>query len=432
MTDTDRTFGIASEDNLIDLIKRARRRLVFICPALTEPVAKALADRLEEGFEGMTAILDGDPEVYRLGYGTEAGLERLRDAAGRSLFDLRIQQGIRIGVVISDDVTMVFSPVPLLIEAGSTSNEKPNAILFSGDSVGHLVRAAGAGPAESADRQEIGTKALTPALATALQADLKINPPQPFDVARALRVFSSRVQYVEIQVENYRFSNRQVQLPPELLGITDDQLRDQISSRLRAPAEALGPFEITVETADGETKIKAGEKWISHERKRIEDQYTYIVPRYGRVIFSRDRDAFNTTIERFKRNLKTFCDAGAKAFREIASNFENRLVSEYLPRWKQNPPGMFERFGIPVTDESIERELRNIVKMTTNEAIAFEPPQVRVVYKNIAQESIYDADFHGSLRKVMIRRRVPISLIDSLFAVGDAAPAKGRFSDLRP
>jgi hypothetical protein len=298
------------------------------------------------------------------------------------------------------------------------------------DSVDRLAQAAGAGPAEAAARQEIGTKALTPASATALKADLKINPPQPFDVARALRVFSSRVQYIEIQVENYRFSSRQVQLPPELLDIADDQLRDQISSRLRAPAEALGPFEITVETEKGEEKVKADEKWISRERKRIEDQYTYVVRRYGRVIFSRDREAFNTAIERFKRNLKTFCDAALTAFQELASNFEDRLIKEYFPRWQQNPPRIFTRFGIQATDENLQRELHNIVKMTTTEAIAFEAPQVRVVYKNVAQESVHDADFREPLRNVMLRRRVPISIIDSLFSVGDAAPAKGSLSEL--
>jgi hypothetical protein len=180
----------------------------------------------------------------------------------------------------------------------------------------------------------------------------------------------------------------------------------------------------------GEEKVKADEKWISRERKRIEDQYTYVVPRYGRVIFSRDREALNTDIERFKRNLETFYEAALAAFKELARNFEDRLVKEYFPRWQQNPPRVFTRFGIQATDENLQRELHNIVKMTTTEAIAFEAPQVRVVYKNVAQESVHDSDFREPLRKVMLRRRVPISIIDSLFSVGDAAPAKGSLSEL--
>jgi hypothetical protein len=169
MPDIDRTFDVASDDKLVDLINQARQRLVIVCPALGEAVVRALAKRLDEGFPGATVILDADPEVYRLGFGTEAGLDLLRVASERNLFDLRAQQGIRIGVIISDDVTMVFSPVPLLVEAGSTSVEKPNAIILSGAAVEKLAEAAGAGPAETAARQEIGSDAFKPADARAVK-----------------------------------------------------------------------------------------------------------------------------------------------------------------------------------------------------------------------------------------------------------------------
>ena len=70
--------------------------------------------------------------MYRLGFGDQAALETIRAASAKSLFDLREQAGVRIGVVISDDTTMVYSPVSKNIEAGSTSMEKPNAIMLSG------------------------------------------------------------------------------------------------------------------------------------------------------------------------------------------------------------------------------------------------------------------------------------------------------------
>jgi hypothetical protein len=159
---------------------------------------------------------------------------------------------------------MVFSPVPQLIEAGSNSVEKPNAIMISGEPVERLAEAAGAGTAKEDRQQEIGIGALTPEKASAVKDDLKANPPQPFDISRALRVFNSKVQYVEIQVENYRFSSRQIQLPTELLDIADDQLRRQLCTRLRLPAEALGPFDVTIETKDGKALgKKVDERWIA-------------------------------------------------------------------------------------------------------------------------------------------------------------------------
>lgn len=289
----DRTFDVASDGNLIDLIHKAQRRLAVICPALTEPVAKAIEARLDEGFAGATIILDADPEVYRLGYGTEAAFDLLRAASDRNQIDLRVQPGIRIGVMISDDVTMVFSPVPLLAEAGSTLTEKPNAIVLSGAAAKRLAEAAGAGAAEAAGRHEVGKDALTPEMAEVLKDDLQANPPQPFNLARALRVVSSKVQYVEIQVENCRLSSRRVQLPADLLDISDEKLRSRISSTLRMPTSMLGPYNIMVETSDGsESSADVDDDWVKCERKIIEDRYTYVVARFGRVIFSRDREAF--------------------------------------------------------------------------------------------------------------------------------------------
>jgi hypothetical protein len=70
MTDPTRTFAVASDDALIELLSSARSRLVVIAPALTKPVADAVARRFNElGQLSVTVILDADPEVYRLGFG---------------------------------------------------------------------------------------------------------------------------------------------------------------------------------------------------------------------------------------------------------------------------------------------------------------------------------------------------------------------------
>ncbi len=126
-------FASSSESKLIELIRQARRRPVVVSPALTDRVTTALADRLDDVDRlAVTVIVDADPEVYRLGYGTETAFDLLRKASSDNMFDLRVQYGIRIGVIISDEITMTFSPIPLLIETGSTAAEKTNAIILSG------------------------------------------------------------------------------------------------------------------------------------------------------------------------------------------------------------------------------------------------------------------------------------------------------------
>jgi hypothetical protein len=128
-----RTFAVASDEALVSLISSAQTRLVIVAPALTKPVADALARRFDDlGRLSITVILDADPEVYRLGFGDQEALETIRVASDHAHFDLREQPGVRIGVVISDDTTIVYSPISKNIEAGSLSIEKPNAIILTG------------------------------------------------------------------------------------------------------------------------------------------------------------------------------------------------------------------------------------------------------------------------------------------------------------
>jgi hypothetical protein len=66
----DRTFAVASDKALVELILRARKRLVVIAPALTQAVADALSRRSDLH---ATVILDSEAEVYRLGLRRSGG-----------------------------------------------------------------------------------------------------------------------------------------------------------------------------------------------------------------------------------------------------------------------------------------------------------------------------------------------------------------------
>src|SRR5262249_57649048 len=125
--------------------------------------------------------------------------------------------GVRIGVIVADDTTMVYSPVSKNIEAGSTSAEKPNAIVLSGVAAERIAAATGSHRSNDAHAAEIGSSALQPAKVQAMQADLKANPPKPFDITRKLNVFASKVQYVEFSASNYRLTTSQTPLPPDLV-----------------------------------------------------------------------------------------------------------------------------------------------------------------------------------------------------------------------
>ena len=430
MTDPSRIFAVASDEALVEMISSAKTRLVVIAPALTKSVADALSRRLDDlGPLSVTVILDADPEVYRLGFGDEQALDAIRAASVRNLFDLREQPGVRIGVVISDATTMVYSPISKNIEAGSMTLEKPNAIVLTGGVSDRIASAAGADTGENAPKPEVGDTALSPAKVAEMQSNLKANPPKPFDITRKMNIFTSRVQYLEFSVSNYQLTTRQIPLPPELVDVADDDLKNRITSRIRAPFDGIGKLEITLDTDGKSETIQVDDQWLKKERKRIEDQYTYQINNFGRVILYSDRVAFDKAISRFQTVIEKYQAALRNKLSESRAAFEARIVGEFAPKWEQNPPRHFSRWGIEPTPKNIKAELERFAQEIFESGISFDEPKVKVLYKNVAPENIQDPAFLEVLKNIMIRRRVPPAIIASLFESGQAAPETGAFMD---
>jgi hypothetical protein len=429
MIDSERTFAVASDEALVELISGARTRLVVIAPALTKAVAHAVARRLRDlGPLSVTVVLDADPEVYRLGFGDLEALDAIRAASDTNHFDLREQPGIRIGVVIADGITMVYSPVSKNIEAGSISAEKPNAILLSGSAGDRVAIAAGADTDENAPKAEVGNRPLAPAKVQEMLSDLKGNPPKPFDITRKMNIFTSRVQYVEFSASNYQLTTRQIPLPAELVDIGNDSLKKAITGRIRAPFEDIGKLEITIETEGKSESINVDDNWLKKERKRIEDEYTFQINNFGRVILFSDRDEFDKSILRFKMVIETYRGALRAKLSGSSAAFEEQIIDEFLPRWQDKHPKRFARYGLETTPDNMRMELRSLARQIWESAIGFEEPRVKVLYKNVAPETIYDPAFVEVLKTIMVKRGVPLKIIRSLFEAGQAAPESGAFT----
>lgn len=140
---------------------------------------------------------------------------------------------------------------------------------------------------------------------------------------------------------------------------------------------------------------------------------------------------------------RTFAVASDEALVDLISHSRTRLVviapaltqpvadalsvAEFSGRWAQNPPKHFARWGIEPTPEKIKIELQCLAKRIFESAIAFEAPVVRILYKNVAPENVRDISFLETLKRIMVAKRVPREVIDSLFESGRAAPETGSF-----
>jgi hypothetical protein len=77
------------------------------------------------------------------------------------------------------------------------------------------------------------------------------------------------------------------------------------------------------------------------------------------------------------------------------------------------------------TPEKIKAELKRLAQELFKSAIT--SPVVKILYKNVAPENIRDERFLDALKRIMLKRRVPQAIIDSLFESGQAAPETGAF-----
>src|SRR5574344_275791 len=147
------TFQEVNDASLIQLIGKAQQRVVFVAPGVHQTVAEALGKRLAEIDRlQVTVVIDPDEDVCRIGYGDAKGLELLSRYADRQSFALMAQPGLRVGVLLVDDVTLVWSPTPRSVEAAplghaTTPTERsPNGLLLGanpGEQLAHAVSAAG-------------------------------------------------------------------------------------------------------------------------------------------------------------------------------------------------------------------------------------------------------------------------------------------------
>ena len=208
-----KTFTNVNDQVLIEAISKATERIVFIAPGVSKRVADALQYKITEMHDRHVAIvLDVDPEVCRLGYGELEGLECVRQAAAESGITLDHQPGIRIGVLTTDDQTLIYAPTPQCIEAGSNTPKHPNAICMDSREVVTLEAACGA--TGDCTKREVGLDPVRDSTVLEVKQELAINPPKRFDVSRAERVFNSALEYVDFHFTDFRLSQKEISIPP--------------------------------------------------------------------------------------------------------------------------------------------------------------------------------------------------------------------------
>jgi hypothetical protein len=392
-----------TDADLTGLVSCVQRRLIVIAPGLSLPVANAVVATWRRlGPQAVQVVLDSDPEVCRMGYGDVSALRLLFETAEQLRTKIHQQPGLRIGVVVTDETTAIFSPTPLLIEAGGQPGEKPNAIRLETPILNPE------GDISTSDLKSINVQStpLTKPEVERTNEELKANPPLKFDVARKVRVFNARIEFVEFELRGLAISRKTVQIPSDLLGLAKEP---------RAQKLLRSSFQLIEENSE-----LSGER-VNKLKQFIAKKYLIGLPGYGNVVLRSNKEDFQTAVKaleryvrRFQRLLKKKLQAAIDANRDV-------LVSALLPGTLASPPARWLRFlGNGDRRTQVERLLRGELgdAFGSSEKL-FREMEVKLVFKGVTYESLSDPEF------VRVARE-KIRSLDFLHEEYDAARAEGQ------
>ena len=422
-----RLFTVASNETLVSMIRAATERLVIVAPGLPKEVASALADRIRKdgGPRELSVTVDVDPEVCRLGYGDIESLELLRPALESRTRTLQVQKGVRIGVVVSDSDILVYSPTPQLIEAGSNSEEKPNALRIAGFGPQEFSLACGASDEQVLGAgQEVGLHFADQATVDKTKADLKENPPRRFDLVRLERVFNYRLEFVEFSVENYKLNTRSVPLPAELLGLAEENLQDRLRNTFRV-FQTGSPFEFEIpDPAKPEVKLKVTEKLLQDEAAKLRKDY--FIPlgssSYGSLILKRQKAEFEAKVERLRALVQAYADCVRKDIAKAIAATRGDLLGALWPRIKAAPPKQWLKRSADghLNDKALGMRLEEEVDKAFGKVEESFNPKVVCLFKGVTYQTITsDEHFRSAVEKYFGKEES-----EKLFSEYEASPVK--------
>lgn len=387
-----------TDQHLIDAIKAAKQRVVFVAPGIWPEVAQSLTDTWHRlGADQVSVILDIDSEVCRFGYGSIKGLQLIKQAANQLNQAVGHEPGIRICIVIADEQTFIFSPTPRLIESSPDSPLVPgitvpraNGIVLSSPPPA-VEKDLGATPDQVTERT-IGMEAVDPGAVETVAKELEQNPPKTFDVARAVNVYNAAIQFAELKVSGCQLSGHKARLPSELLKVARNNpvLDKKIDKSLRLIEDE---DELVKNENDDLSEAK-----IFAERKRIEEEFLVHV-RGGTVIdrkkkgdFIKQVEALQTLVGKFAEHVKEkLNDRYLSTAEQLSAELLSDVFFDIPPRWTK-------RLGRDPKPEKLKFLIEeSLLKSFGSPDRRINAMKAEVIFKDVTYDMLNEPEFIATI-----------------------------------
>ncbi len=397
--------NISSKD-LADRIHAAKSKVIYAAPGIDEVIASAIINVSRKiGRQNITVLLDVTDSVMRYGYGNIDGVTLLQENG----IPIKEAKGLRICTLVYDDQGLIFSPIPLLIEAGKKEADQPNAIVASPAQVIAMIEAIApsieqedlfrANPTPEIGRSEISHQQIQN-VNNAIQA----NPPQKFDVARRVQVFSTAIEFVELELKGCGIQRHTVAIPTDLLvGKADAETKKQLKAG----------FNII------EKGSSLSGSSIRNQLNKLKTDHTKIIKKYGHVLLKSNKSSFNDAVKELKEQISNFQNDVEENLSDEIKKAKDRLLKMLIPAVTENPPDDLRSqvIGGQPSEEQVKAYLKSKLEAifpTANELI--KAMSLSCIFKAVTYETISSEDFQKSIKELY-----PLISWDQMFEEYDAA-----------
>jgi len=395
------------DEYLCNTIKNVKQRLIFMTPGMSNEVADAICSKWDElGTSAVKIIIDVDPEVCRLGYGTIDAVKKLLMYANSHDAKVYEQLGVRIALLIADDSTIFYAPTPLLIESGADPEKQhPNAVKIDLVPPG-VATDIGYKPGEEG---RVGQKPISPEMIQNTTNDLVRNPPQKFDIARKVRVFNARIEFVEFELQGHMIARKKVTIPSDLLGLAKDEKTQKLLH---------SSFQLIDEE---DTNISGDE--IAKKKEKILKDYLTNLPNFGNVILRSKKDAFEKEIAVLRKDIESFQKNLKEKLQTAINKNRQALITALAPAVAANPPKRWKKF---LPDKPNENDVKEILNNELEETFGsaednLKKIELSVIFKGVTYETLNNPKFVD-----IVRKKIPIN---DLFEEYDAAKEASEKAD---
>ncbi len=394
------TFQTVTDETLAEQIHSAGERIVFTAPGVTSKVAEALTGAYLRESVAVTVVLDSDEDAYRIGFGDLEGLTTLYKFTLENGRPLRREPGLRIGLLVVDDVATIWSPTPQSLESTRKQGQY-NGIILKGVSARKLREAVwDDGVSVPPVEAEGGTKTLLPEETKKMVASLNENPPIPFDLAQKTRVFSTRFHFVETELRGAGWTNRKIKISNLLLNSDlPEDLQEVLETQVR-PYQEKADFAIDAPLIVGGQQAfnKDGKKILVPTTQKdietiwrgIKDRYFVKIQGFGSLIRKIDMTAFREEVDAFENLLQIWIEKFHQNIKNDEEEIIQTLVRSMQVRIQRSARKTeYQKFNLAEEVRAGFKKMRVV------------DPHVRIVIKDVSWESTRDEEFTEALRQAL-------------------------------